>query len=124
MKKLRVTVGGKVYEVTVEILEENGRGTPQPSKPVTPPSVQEQAVPATVSPIHAGPRGITSPLAGRIVAISVHVGQTVNEGDQLMIIEAMKMNNYIYAPQSSQISAILVKIGDAVEEGQQLLIFS
>lgn len=124
MKKLRVTVGEKVYEVTVEILEENGLGTPQPAKQVAPPSPQEPSVPVTIPPVHIVPKGITSPMAGRVVTISVQVGQTVKEGDPLMVIEAMKMNNYIYAPQGGQISTILVKVGDAVEEGQQLLIFS
>lgn len=124
MKKLRVTVAGKVYEVTVEILDEEDRGTPQPSKPVTPPSPEEPAMPVTISPVHAGLREVNSPLSGRVVAISVQAGQTVKEGDRLMILEAMKMNNYIYAPHGGQISAILVKVGDAVEEGQPLLTFS
>ena len=124
MKKLRVTVAGKVYEVTVEILEEDGSSSPQPSRQIAPPSPQEQVTPVTIPPVHIAPKGIVSPMAGRVVAISAQVGQTVREGDQLIIIEAMKMNNHLYAPQGGQISAILVKIGDAVEEGQQLLLFS
>lgn len=124
MKKLRITVAGKVYEVTVEVLEEDNRDTSHPTKPVTSSSIHEPAVLALSSPAHAivkGSENVTSPLAGRVVAISVHIGQTIKEGDQVMILEAMKMNNYIYAPRSGQISGIFVKIGDIVEEGQSLL---
>lgn len=124
MKKLRVTVAGKVYDVTVEILEEEGQGTAHPSKQIAPSSVQEPAVPVTISPVHAGHKEMKSPLSGRVVTISVQVGQTVKEGDQLMILEAMKMNNYIYAPHGGRISAIPVNVGDAVEEGQPLFILS
>lgn len=122
MKKLRVTVAGKVYDVTVEILEEEGQETARPSQQIAPSSAQEPAVPVTISPVHAGHREMKSPLSGRVVTISVQVGQTVKEGDPLMILEAMKMNNYIYAPHGGQISAIPVNVGDAVEEGQALCI--
>ena len=43
------------------------------------------------------------------------------EGDQLMVLEAMKMNTYIYAPQAGNIANILVSEGDTVEEGQALV---
>ena len=124
MKKLRVTVAGKVYDVTVEILEEEGQETARPCKQMVPSSAQEPAVPVTISPVHAGHKEIKSPLSGRVVTISVQVEQTVKEGDQLMILEAMKMNNYIYAPHGGRISAIPVNVGDAVEEGQPLFILS
>ncbi len=122
MKKLRVTVAGKVYDVTVEILEEEEQETARPSKQATPSSAQEPVVPVTISPVHAGHKEMKSPLSGRVVTISAQVGQTVKEGDQLMILEAMKMNNYIYAPHEGRISAIPVNVGDAVEEGQPLCI--
>lgn len=124
MKKLRVTVAGKVYDVTVEILEDGGQGTARPSPKIAPSSAQESSVSVTISPVHAGHKEMKSPLSGRVVTISVQVGQTVKEGDPLMILEAMKMNNYIYAPHEGRISAIPVNVGDAVEEGQPLLIFS
>jgi len=124
MKKLRVTVAGKVYDVTVEILEEEGQETARLSKQIAPSSAQGPAVPLTISPVHAGHTEIKSPLSGRVVTISAQAGQTVKEGDQLMILEAMKMNNYIYAPHGGRISAIPVNVGDAVEEGQPLFILS
>ncbi len=125
MKKLRVTVAGKVYEVFVEVLEENEHGPSHPAKHTTPSSIHELTVPATpslVSAVSKEPGNVVSPLAGRVVAVSVQAGQTVKERDQLMVLEAMKMNNYLYAPRSGKISAILVNAGDVVEEGQALFI--
>ncbi len=81
-------------------------------------------MPVTIVPVHATQKEVHSPLSGRVVALSVQVGQSVKEGDQLILLEAMKMNNYVYAPQAGQIASILVKVGDAVEEGQPLLLFS
>ena len=120
MKKLRVTVAGKVYEVTVEVLEDNGDGAPPPSKQVAPSPIQELAMRVAVSPVHAEAKDVTSPLAGQVVAISVQAGQLVKEREQVMVLEAMKMHNYLYAPRDGSISAIHVKVGDVVAEGQLL----
>lgn len=120
MKKLRVTVAGKVYEVTVEVLEDNGDGAPPPSKQIAPSPIQEPAMPVAISPVHVESKDVASPLAGHVVAISVQAGQIVKERAPLMVLEAMKMNNYIYAPRDGRVSAIHVKVGDVVEEGQPL----
>ncbi|MEK7288976.1 MAG: biotin/lipoyl-containing protein [Planctomycetota bacterium] len=124
MKKLKITVSGKVYEVLVEILEDEVQAPPAPPKHVTPPPGQGEVMPVTIAPVHAAQKAVHSPLSGRVVALSVQVGQSVKEGDRLMLLEAMKMNNYVYAPQSGQIASILVKVDDAVEEGQPLILFS
>ncbi len=124
MKKLRVTVAGKVYEVIVEILEDDEHAPPHPVKRDVPSSVHEATgdlAPPVVVPVSKEPGNVVSPLAGRVVTISVQTGQTVKEGDQLLVLEAMKMNNYIYAPRSGRVSAIFVKADDAVEEGQALV---
>lgn len=57
-----------------------------------------------------------SPLAGKILEVNMEVGQTVNENDEVLIIEAMKMENPIYAPASGTVKEIKVKVGDMVEE--------
>ncbi len=124
MKKLKITVSGKVYEVLVEILEDEAQATPAPPKHLSTPTGQGDAMPVTIVPVHATQKEVRSPLSGRIVALSVQVGQSVKEGDRLLLLEAMKMNNYVYAPQAGQIASILVKVDDAVEEGQPLLLFS
>lgn len=62
-----------------------------------------------------------SPLAGKILAINVEVGQQVTEDDELIIIEAMKMENPIFG-EDGTVKQILVKVGDRVEEDQVLLV--
>ena len=122
MKKLRITVEGKAYEVLVETLDS--------SAPVAAASVASATVsapvvaPAAPAPKAAAPTGpgiVTSPLAGKVVAVQVAVGDTVAAEQALITIEAMKMNTYIYAPNAGKVTEVLVKAGDAVEEGAVLV---
>ena len=126
MKRLRITVDGKVYDVVVEMLDE----APAASAPISAPPAPPPAVPAPiaapgVSPPRertaSGAGDVTSPLAGKVVSIDVKPGQDVREGIQVAIVEAMKMNTYIYAPKTGKVAAVLVHPGDAVEEGAVLL---
>lgn len=124
MKKLRITVDGKAFDVAVELLDEQSASRPAApvaSAPVAsaPVSAPAAPVPAPAAP-SAGAGDVPSPLAGKIVAIDVKVGDTINEGDQLMTMEAMKMNTLIFAPTSGTVTAVLVSVGDGVQEGQPL----
>jgi biotin carboxyl carrier protein len=132
MKKLRVTIEGKVYEVLVEVLEEGSAPTPAaPPQPTAtrPLETAAQAIPAPATPAPAAapapaPSGATdvpSPLAGKVVSVDVKVGQTVEEGAQIATIEAMKMNTYIFAPKAGRVETIFAQAGDGVEEGTVLL---
>jgi biotin carboxyl carrier protein len=127
MKKLRVTVEGKVYEVLVEVLDETSPpapavATPAPSIPAAASPSASPPAPAT-SPVNGAtsPGDVKSPLAGKIVSVDVKTGQPVEEGAQVLTIEAMKMNTYIYAHCAGRIESINVNTGDAVEEGTLLL---
>ncbi len=133
IKKLRVTVDGKVYEVTVEVLDECADApTLAAVTPHLPPAPPPAAAPAAtrIAPAAPAPRGaapatgsgdIRSPLAGKVVTIGVKPGDPVTEGQQVMTLEAMKMNTYIYAPKAGKVAAVLVQPGDAVEEGAPLI---
>ena len=59
-----------------------------------------------------------APLAGKIIKIEITAGATVEEDDEMFVIEAMKMETAMYAPCSGTVSGIHVKEGDKVEEGQ------
>jgi biotin carboxyl carrier protein len=126
-KRLKVTVDGKAYDVTVEMLDESAEVGMPPVAPPHPPAtfpVTPVAAPAPVSPAPtaaARPGDVRSTLAGKVVSIDVKPDQQVSEGQQVMTLEAMKMNTYIYAPKTGRVSAILVRPGDAVEEGAPLL---
>jgi acetyl-CoA carboxylase biotin carboxyl carrier protein len=65
---------------------------------------------------------IESPLPGKIVEILVEVGQEVAEDDEIIILEAMKMENPIYAPKNGVIKEIKVELGQKVAEGDILAI--
>lgn len=62
------------------------------------------------------------PLAGNIWEVLVNVGQRVEEDDELLIIEALKMENTVYSPCDGTVSEIKVKKGDVVEEDDLLMI--
>jgi len=65
---------------------------------------------------------ISSTIPGKIVSISIKEGQIVSEGDVVMILEAMKMQNEIQAPLSGMVTAINCKPGDSVEANSPLII--
>ena len=65
--------------------------------------------------------GVAAPLAGNVWKIEVAVGQKVQEGDLLLILEAMKMENEIFADKDGTVSQILIQEGNAVDIGQILL---
>ena len=65
---------------------------------------------------------ISSTIPGKIVSISIKEGQIVSEGDVVMILEAMKMQNEIQAPLSGTVTAINCKLGDSVEANSPLII--
>ena len=132
MKKLKVTVDGKVYEVSVEIEGEAAPASVAPaapapapvaSAPISAPVAAPAPAPAS-APAPAGASGVPSPLAGKVVSIDTKVGASVKDGDQILTIEAMKMNTYIYANKAGTVSAINVGVGDGVEEGQILAVIS
>lgn len=122
MKKLRITIGQNVYEVSVE--EIDGSSSPAPAAPVArvapassgPAGAAPAPAPKPAAP--AGPGEVTSPLAGKVVSVDVQLGAAVVEGDRVATIEAMKMNTYIFALRSGKVTSITVAPGDAVEEGQ------
>jgi len=128
IKRLRVTVDGNSYDVSVEVPEETKLST----VPVAPaaaaiaapaassaPPVAATPPPAPVS-VPSGPGAVPSPLAGRVIAVNVQVGQAVKEGDHLITLEAMKMNTFVFAPRAGKVAALNVAVGDAVNEGQAL----
>lgn len=65
---------------------------------------------------------IKSPLPGTIMSINVNVGDTINAGDTVCVLEAMKMENDVHADKAGTIKKVLVSVGDAVLEGTDLFI--
>ncbi len=135
MKKLRITVDGKTYDVEVEVLG----GKVSSVAPAAAPAVQAApvAAPAPIVPpaapaapapkapaAPAGAKDVASPLAAVVVSVNVKEGQQVNEGDLVVMLEAMKMNTPVNATCSGTVSKICVSAGQSVEEGQVLISLS
>jgi len=123
MKTLRITLEGKTYDVAVEVLGENASTSApvasapaQAAAPVAAPPPQAPAAPAP-----AGAGSVLSPMAGQVMKIKVAVGATVSQNQEVIVLEAMKMETPIYAPVAGTVKAISVKEGEAVAEGQALL---
>lgn len=126
MKNLRITVDGKVFDVNVEILDDQSSCCA--SRPAAAPaSVASAAVaaPAAPAPAAAAPAAavagdVPSPLSGKVVSLDKKVGDVVKAGDQLLTLEAMKMNTLVYSPADGTITEFKVNVGDGVQEGQAL----
>ncbi|MCB2100823.1 MAG: acetyl-CoA carboxylase biotin carboxyl carrier protein subunit [Rhodobacterales bacterium] len=129
LKRFKVTVDGRDYDVTVEDITDGtlyppaGMSRAVPAAPTAPPPPMPDA-PAAASKsagLDAKPEDKLSPLGGVVVEIHVSQGQAVNEGDKVATIEAMKMKTMVTAHRSGTVSAIHVAAGDGVEAGQALL---
>ena len=94
---------------------------PQPvaQKPAAQPAPAAQATPAAQAAGAGTP--VKAPLPGTITEVKVQVGQQVNVGDTVLVLEAMKMQNNIEAETAGQVTSILVKQGETVMEGSVLL---
>lgn len=129
--KLRITLDGVTYDVDVEFMDDEGASATSPSmappaapKPVTTPQLQAAAkAPAAAKPSSGGDMSVTSPLSGTVFKILVKVGDSVTTGQDLIILEAMKMETNIVAAAPGTIANIAVAEGDAVSQGQPLIEF-
>ncbi len=115
-----VTVNGEEYKVEWEPEAEPEKKKPVLGKPaaVESTSSEESTSSANVNTNNA----IKAPLPGVITSIEVAVGDEVNAGDTLLVLEAMKMANNIEAEKSGKVTAILVKPGQSVMEDDALVV--
>ena len=120
MKNYTITVNGNVYDVTVE---ENGAGAAPVARPVaaSAPAQAPKAAPAAPkAAAGAGSIQVKAGAAGKVFKIEASVGQSVQAGDPVVIIEAMKMEIPVVAPEAGTVASIDVAVGDAVESGAVL----
>ena len=126
--KLKITVHGVAYEVDVEVLDASDEmqaspGVPLPAAPRPAGPVPEYR-PEAQGPAPASPGGgVASPIAGTVLEVKCKPGQSVTQGQDLLVIEAMKMETTIAAPSAGRVKAVLVAAGDSVRESQTLVEF-
>ena len=129
--KYKVTLNNRVYEVEVEqgeamLVNEYELAAPAAAAPAAPAAAPVAAAPAAAPAAGALAAGevVTSPMPGNILKINVTQGQKVNEGDVLIVLEAMKMENEISATKSGTVAQINVTKGAVVETGTPLVIIA
>ncbi|HOL14721.1 MAG TPA: biotin/lipoyl-binding protein [Bacillota bacterium] len=128
MKKYKVTVDGRIFNVAVEEVTAPdsvlNRGSARRIEdfPAHPPESKTESQPPR--PSADGFLNVEAPMPGSIVDIVVNIGDKVKEGDVLLILEAMKMENEITAPQAGTVREIYVTAGNTVATGDILMALS
>ncbi len=124
LEQVRVSVDGEVFTVGVETVAEAAPAASVPARPPTLGGTGE--APSSTSRPAAAVTGqvIKAPLPGVIKSVAVRSGQQVAPNDELLIIEAMKMDNVIRAPRDGTIGTIRVSVGRQVAYGDPLLDFA
>ncbi len=113
-----VNQGDLLVEMVADFVAAKAEVTPKPA-PAAPAPVAAPAPSAPAAP--AGAKTVTAPLPGTITKVTVKVGDTVNAGDTVLLMEAMKMENNITAEFGGTVKAILVDTGAQVQSGQALV---
>lgn len=123
MKSYTITVNGNVYDVTVEEKTPGFAPAQSPAPvpaPAAPAPAQAAADASSGSPSGAGRITVKAGAAGKVFKIEAAVGQSVQPGDPVVIIEAMKMEIPVVAPEAGTVASIDVAVGDAIEAGAVL----
>ena len=131
--KYKVTLNGRTYEVEVEAgkamcVAEYEAFVPAAPAPVAAPvaaapvAAAPAAAPAAAAPV-AG-EAVTAPMPGNILKVAVTAGQAVKEGDLLVVLEAMKMENEIFAPKAGTVAQVLVSKGSTVDTGATMVVLN
>lgn len=127
--KLKITIDNNIYEVDVEVAE------PEPVQAVPrgyaaePAPVRVPAAPSAVTP--PAPEGTSadedkvcrSPMNGIVVKVAAQPGQSIQPGDILLVLEAMKMETNITSPIAGRIAKVNVNTGESVQGGQVVVEF-
>lgn len=123
MHNFRVTVNGKVFDVSVEemssakteVITQAYQAAPTAAQPVT------ASVPVKEAVFGSGEQPVAAPLSGSILELKVKPGERVKFGQVLLTLEALKMENEIVAPQDGTVKEIFAQKGSMVNVGDVLL---
>lgn len=125
--KLNITIDSKTYEVEVEASEPETPASPPRGWTMESAPVRLPAAPPPVKPVDTAPvnesKVCRSPVSGIVVRVATQVGQILQVGDVLLILEAMKMETSVTSPVAGRIAAIKVAQGESVQSGQVVVEF-
>ena len=132
MRKFKVNVEGETFEVEVEelggavsrVASERERlreiVKAQPSAPLAPPPAKPSPPPVASAPVSAE-KAVLAPMPGSIISVYVKVGGEVKQGDILVSIDSMKVQNEIRAPRDGKVKEVFVSEGTYVKTKQALV---
>ncbi|MEI6651376.1 MAG: acetyl-CoA carboxylase biotin carboxyl carrier protein subunit [Chlorobiaceae bacterium] len=136
MRKYKFTIGGNRYRVEIKSLEENNaeievNGTSyqvelgqEIKRPQTPKLVRYTPPTSLKPPQPLNTPGLSivkAPLPGTIIALMVEPGSTVKREEPILVLEAMKMENNIFAEKAGTVKTVRVAVGDTVMQGDILI---
>lgn len=140
IRKFRVKINDKIFEVEVEELSDNVSKKsenvqsvpveqPKPVQPATPSVIEKAEIPketpkTETSQSDGNEKVVSAPMSGVIISVNVKPGDKVSVGQTLLILEAMKMENSIISEYDGVVKDILVRKGDNVETGQELVVIA
>ncbi len=118
VRPVRVWVDGEAFDVYPEEHLATASPMPQPQSaplPPTPPAAQPEHASSALQHL------VAAPIPGVIITVNVKAGDSVQFGQDLCVLEAMKMKNLIRANRAGTVAAVRVAVGDQVRQGQALL---
>jgi methylmalonyl-CoA carboxyltransferase small subunit len=125
--KLKITIDSKNYEVDVEVAEPEPAGAPPRFHQSVESSAARAAVAVAAPPVDATPvnegKVCRSPVSGIVASVAAKEGQSLQVGDELLVLEAMKMETQVTAAVAGKVTSVKIKAGDSVQAGQVLVEF-
>jgi biotin carboxyl carrier protein len=97
---------------------------PEAAKPSPAPAPAAEKAEEAPAPVEEGDGVLAAPMPGMIVEVKCDVGDTVAAGDEVLILEAMKMQNPLTSPIDGAVKSIKVKAGDSVDSGDVLIVIA
>ena len=120
-ESLIVQINGQEYNVKVEsIISTTKTDRTQIQKPTSVPAATPTRRPSTQIKAGTSPGEVLAPIPGKVLEVYVKMGQKVSSGDSLVVLEAMKMKNDIFAPIDGVVAEV-VSVGDTVNYNDLLV---